>query len=403
MERDKIKKEYILFTSNNFPIGGPGAVYVNLFCKGVVENAGKISVYLFKGHLYKNYKNHNGRKSYTDYGVKYMYLGFSNRSRNAVLKLFEDVVCILRTIGLMMKLIFKRNKISIFIYSDALLFNAPVYFFSKIFGIKIISFVFEFLEDQDYIKQNLTQQLKSYSFLINFNYLNKFSDRLIVFSDFLRNEYVRMGYNEQNILVQPNLTELSEWYIPNRPTVYTIGYAGTPSKKDGIFDLISSIKLLKDQGKIITAIIVGDAVGNESYLPKIKEFVKLLGISNQLTFTGLVPQQEVKSYLNTCQILAITRPNTKQTKAGFPTKLGEYMACKKVVLATNFGDIEKYFIDKTEIVFAESENPASIAQNISWILDNEQKSKVIAQKAFDVASEILDYKNGVKRIMEFIN
>jgi hypothetical protein len=124
-------KEFILFTSNNFPSGGAGATYINLFCKGVVENHGKIKVYLFKGHIYKGSRNNNGRGNQTEYGVKYTYLGTSNRSGNSVLKLFEDALSISRTLGLMMKLIFKRKRITILVYSNGLLFNAPVYFFQN--------------------------------------------------------------------------------------------------------------------------------------------------------------------------------------------------------------------------------------------------------------------------------
>lgn len=402
MERDKMTKEFILFTSNNFPTGGPGATYVHLFCKGVRENAGKISVYLFKGHTYKKYKNHNGRKSHTEDGIKYTYLGVSNRSENKILKIFEDTLSILRTFGLMSKLIFKRKKITIFVYSNGLLFNAPVYFFSKLFYIKIISFVPEYLENEELKSLNFIQKLTSYSFLVNYNFLNTLSDKLIVFSNFLRIEYINKGYDGRNIVVQPNLTDLSGWCDPQQ-VEYTIGYAGTPSIKDGIIDLLYAIKILKTEGFIINALIIGDSTNNNSLIPHFQKKCEEFGILQQITFTGLVPQEKVKRYLNRCQILSVTRPDTKQTKAGFPTKLGEYMACKKVVLATRFGDIENYFTDKLEIVLAEPGNPSSIAKNILWILNNLEKSTIIANNGFKKANELLNYNTGVKRIMNFLN
>jgi glycosyltransferase involved in cell wall biosynthesis len=79
------------------------------------------------------------------------------------------------------------------------------------------------------------------------------------------------------------------------------------------------------------------------------------------------------------------------------------MACKKVVLATKFGDIENYFNDKSEIVLAEPSNPSSIAENILWILNNSEKSITIAKNGFEKANMVLDYNIGVKRIMNFLN
>ena len=79
------------------------------------------------------------------------------------------------------------------------------------------------------------------------------------------------------------------------------------------------------------------------------------------------------------------------------------MACKKVVLATRFGDIENYFTDKLEIVLAEPGNPSSIAENILWILNNLEKSTIVANNGFEKANELLNYNTGVKRIMNFLN
>ena len=402
MKQKKENKEYILFTSNNFPTGGPGATYINLFCKGVVENGGQIKVYLFKGHIYKELINNNGRRGKTSYGVEYNYLGFANRPNNKIIKLLEDFLSVFRTNGLMLSLFFKRKKVTLLVYSNGLPYNLPLYLFSKLFQIKIISFVPEFLENNDLKKNKLFEKIMFFSFFLNFHFLNKLSDKLIVFSTYLKTHYINNGFSNSDIFVQPNLTDLNSWYIQNTEIQYTIGYAGTPSKKDGLIDLIHAVKILKEEGCVINVLIIGDSINTGSLIPFYKKKCEEFGIINHVYFTGLVPPNQVKFYLNKCQILAVTRPNTQQTKAGFPTKIGEYMACKKVVLATNFGDVEQYFTDKIDIVLAESDNPVSIAENISWILNNSSKSEKIAKKGFEKAEEVLDYKKATKKIMRFL-
>lgn len=403
MKTNKTDKHYILFTSTNFPTGGPGASYLNLFCKGVKETGGNISVYLYKGYIYKNRKVKKNRRNRTQNGVSYTHLGFSNRSHYIILKIIEDSISFFRTAGLMLVLVTQKKRITILVYSNEFLSNLPVYLISKIFGIKIVSFVPEFYDKDESKKMGIIKLIKWNFFFLNYHFLNKLSNKLIVFSSFLKNEYINRGYSEGNIIIQPNLTDINNWYIPNQSPEFTIGYAGTPSKKDGIFDLIASIKLLKERGNIINAIIMGDSIGKESYLPELQKYCEEAGISDQVTFKGLISQEDVKSYLNSCQILAITRPNSKQTKAGFPTKLGEYLGCKRIVLATKFGDIERYFKDRTDIILAEPDSPFSIVENIQWILANKEKIPDIAQQGFKKAEEILDYKKGVIHIIKGLN
>jgi glycosyltransferase involved in cell wall biosynthesis len=111
----------------------------------------------------------------------------------------------------------------------------------------------------------------------------------------------------------------------------------------------------------------------------------------------------VKKYLSECRILVITRQSTIQTKAGFPTKLGEYFATGKPILLTNFGDIEKYFEDGTDVILAECGNPESIAHKIKWMIQNQDASKMISERGYNKARDILEFKKSVNRIIQLIN
>ena len=162
-----------------------------------------------------------------------------------------------------------------------------------------------------------------------------------------------MGYNGNNIIVQPNLTDFDYWRPINAEIKYTLGYSGAPYLKDGLFDLFKAISILQKED---------------------------LNVNLNVIFTGLVETPKVKQYLSECQILAIIRPYTIQTQAGFPTKLGEYFATKRPVLATNFGDMEAYFTDGVDIIIAECENPESIALKIKWMLQNNRELASITER-----------------------
>ncbi len=405
MKQDKVKQAYILITSSNFPAGGPGAAYLNLFCRGLKENNCNISVWLLKGFAYGNQKNSESRNNISKDGIPYQYLGSVQRPVIFIKKIKDDIITIIRLVIYIIKIYSKRKSISILLYNNQIRFNIPIFIILKLLRIKIISFVPEFY-DKSTFKGLVFKNLKWYSFLFNIYFLNKFSYRLIVFSHYLKALYLKRGITEDKIIVHPNLTDFDYWQIKEdrkeEREEYTIGYCGTPTLKDGIYDLLQSIRELKNREKQVTLLIVGDATFGKSRIPELKKYCESLNISEIVTFTGLVSTENVKMYLNKCKILVLTRPNIVQTQAGFPTKLGEYFAAEKQILTTNFGDIEKYFMPMKELVTAECGNIGDIVEKIIWMLDNPEISDRIRETGYLRAKQLLSYRTSLDRIVKLI-
>jgi glycosyltransferase involved in cell wall biosynthesis len=395
-------QQFVLITSSNFPFGGAAANYLNLFCKGLKDNGYRISVFLLKGFAFGSYSNRSSRANISDDGIPFTFLSSTRRPEKILMKLVDEIIGFFRVSSLMLSFISKRKSTTVLVYNSELQSNIPVFILASIFRIKIVTFVPEYY-DKSVFKGSIFRKLKWYGFLINFNWLNKSSDKLIVFSYFLRDKYVLKGFDEKNIIVQPNLTDFNYWISKPVNVRYTIGYSGTPSVKDGLFDLFKAISILNKQKRDVSLLVIGDTVFGGSLIPGLKLECEKLKISENVIFTGLVQSSQVREYLAQCKILAITRPSNTQTKAGFPTKLGEYFATGLPVLATNFGDIERYFRNDIDFVMAESGSPESIAAKIRWMLDNREASERIASDGSKKARELLDYTSSVNRLIAFIN
>jgi len=385
----------------NFPEGGAGATYLNLFCRGLKLNDFHIRVLLLKGHAFGDFTYKGPRKNITVEGIPYAYLGFKQRPVNKFLKICDELISLCRLAVFMFSLIGKRKKVRLLIYNSDLFYNIPIHAMSKVFGIELIKFVAEYIDKSEF-GRSFFGWIKRAGYFLNFKYLNMLSGKLIVFSIYLKDEYIRMGYNGNNIIVQPNLTDFNYWESGNREVKYTLGYSGAPYLKDGLSDLFRAINILNNKNVFVSLLVIGDATFGDSLLPLLKVECEKLGISKNVFFTGLVKSSLVKQHLTECKILTITRPSTVQTKAGFPTKLGEYFATKKPVLATNFGDMEKYFTDGLDIMMAECENPDSIAKKISWMLQNDSELLLIASRGYEQARKLLEYKNSVTRIVNLL-
>ena len=382
----------------NFPRGGAGATYLNLFCRGLKNNGHNIRVLLLKGHAFGSFNYKGPRQNFTDDGVPFAYLGFTQRPENKILKILDELLSFFRLLAFLLTLAGKRKSVKLLVYNSDLFFNLPIHFVSKLFGVKLFKFVAEYIDKSEF-RGSLTGWIQQASYFLNFKYLNKSSDKLIVFSSYLNDLYIKMGYCESDIIVQPNLTDFEFWKIQLTESKYTLGYSGAPYLKDGLSDLFGAISLLKRETDLkISLLIIGDAVFGESLIPALKDECARLKISDYVVFTGLVESSQVKILLTECNILTITRPSTVQTKAGFPTKLGEYFATGKPVLATDFGDMKKYFRDGWDITMAECGNIPSIAEKISWMLNNPNELSVISKRGYERAHDLLEFSNAVKRI-----
>jgi len=401
MERDRVKTEFILITTSNFPVGGASANYLNLFCKGLIENNQKVQVWLLKGHAFGKFIDLNIRKRISPDGIPYFYLSSPNRPLNNFKKIWDDFVAMLRLIYCLIKLGNKRKSSCILLYNNDILFNLPIYIAVKILCIKIISIVPEYY-DKSVFDGSFLRKLKWFGFLMNFKYLNKRSDSLIVFSYYLKDQYLRLGFKEHRIIVQPNLTDFEFWRTKGVKLKYTLGYSGTPSLKDGLFDLLHVISKLKIENNPITLLIIGDSTFGSSLIPDLRKLCESLNISDLVMFTGLVDIEQVKKHLAECKILILTRPNIIQTQAGFPTKLGEYFASGKQILTTNFGDIEKYFDPMKEIVTANCRDINDISNKLIWMLQHPNESEQIQKAGYFKAKQFLSYKESLDRIIKGI-
>ena len=398
MVGNKLEREYILITSSNFPGGGAGANFLNLFCKGVKFQNLDIKVYLLKGFLFGNFTTTHKRSNLTDYNVPFIYLGYVKRPNNLFSKFLDESLSFINLIIKLFKVLKNKKNTIIFIYNNELQSNIVIYFFCTIFNIKVVTFVPEFYGKYVFAGSFL-RQLKWYGFLYNFYFLNKLSFKLIVFSHYLKDQYLSKGYSESDIIVQPNLTDFDYWEMKDSVNSYTIGYSGSPSIKDGLHDLFTAISILKKQSINVTLLVIGDSPFGNSLIPDLQIICKELGIENNVTFTGLVELDVVKKMLGKCGILALTRPSTIQTQAGFPTKLGEYFASKKQILVTNFGDIERYFLKDVDVVMAQSGDVEQIAQKIKWMIENKPAAEYIRHAGYKTAGLLLEYKSSVKRVI----
>ena len=275
--------------------------YLSLFCRGLILNELSVHVLLLKGFAFGKIRN-EGSKSKMKLNMRFPIptLGFTQRPQKQFFKIIDDVISFTRLNTFLFSILNKRKSVFLLVYNNELHTNIPIYFVAKLFRIRVLTFVPEFY-DKSVFDGSLFRKLKWYGFLLNFYYLNRISNKLIVFSNFLKDEYIKKGFGEANIIVQPNLTDFEYWFLKETEIKYLIGYSGTPSIKDGLYDLFRAIKLLINENLHVSLLVVGNSTFGSSLIPELKIECQKLGISEYVTFTGLVELPKVREYYSRVQ------------------------------------------------------------------------------------------------------
>lgn len=392
MKKSNIK----IITNGNFPYGSASANYLKYFAFALSDNF-HVEVILPSGNCYgllnkvATFRKGNLRNIY------YKHLGFVIHPKNYLGKIFDNLLALLLPFFYLLKEKLKGRCDYLIIYNIAFIDLLLIVFFKLISNTKLIFILPEFYEKP--LKG--VALVKWYNFYLGLKYLSKYGDAYIVLSHYFKNYLNNTLTTNKPIFILPNIIDPEVFStIKNQMPKYTIGYAGSPTRKDGVEDLIKSFALLNKKYSYTSLLIIGDTIN--TVLPDLKIMAEELGIKDKITFTGLVPFEQVPSLLMSCQMLALTRPKGVFAEAGFPTKLGEYFACKKPVVVTKVGDIPFYFENGEYVILVDSEDVESIACGFERILLNSGLSKNMVENAYDWMDKNLNYRNVSHTLNEFI-
>jgi glycosyltransferase involved in cell wall biosynthesis len=164
------------------------------------------------------------------------------------------------------------------------------------------------------------------------------ADRTLVVSDPMRaallNRYP--GLQERKVITLPNGYDPADFLHLHprleRNSRFIISYTGsfyakaiTPS------NFLAGLKLCLDNQRIPRDKVMINIVGNVS--SKIEDYVKQLNLVDIIHFTGYVPHRTSITYLLESDVLLLIIGNLPGSQAVFTSKIFEYLASKKPVLA----------------------------------------------------------------------
>jgi glycosyltransferase involved in cell wall biosynthesis len=179
-----------------------------------------------------------------------------------------------------------------------------------------------------------------------------------------------------------------------------IAFCGSSSfYKDGVDILIKSFARISYEYRDLRLYI---AAFWEKDGPKMIKLIHDAKLEDKIIYLGTLDRNEIPSLLNNAKVLALPRPDSKQARGGFPTKLGEYLASGNAVCVTKVGEIPDYLVDNESAFLAEPGDINSFTNVLKRALSNEINSKRVGQNGRKVAEIHFNMDVQAKRIYDFM-
>jgi glycosyltransferase involved in cell wall biosynthesis len=138
----------------------------------------------------------------------------------------------------------------------------------------------------------------------------------------------------------------------------------------------------------IRGVIVG-GYEKEPDLARLRERAARLGISDRVTFTGLVPPSAVAAYLRAARVLVLPNPASAiSTRFTSPLKLFEYMAAGRPIVASDLPSIREVLRHEENALLVEPGNPTALAAGVRRLLEDRALADRLARAAM---TDVQDY------------
>jgi len=228
----------------------------------------------------------------------------------------------------------------------------------------------------------------------------------------LKDDLLKLGIPEEKILVNPNGVDLKKFDPEIKENLKSkelkqklgindkelvIGFSGTFGRWHGIPQLTEAIDIILSKKLInhIHFLLIGEG-------PLRGEMIKKLKKHKNVTFTGTISYSEIQNYLALCDILL--SPHCPQIDSkeffGSPTKLFEYMAMGKAIVASNLGQIGEILKDRKTAILVKPGNVEDLTRGIIFLSDSSELRKYLGENARKEIIKKYTWNKHVERIME---
>lgn len=263
----------------------------------------------------------------------------------------------------------------------------PMVFFAKLFRTPIYHEITEYPDSG--IVQNLYGKFSSNAF--DRFFIRRFAG-MIVISRALRAHVLAVAPGLATIIVPAiaaarreddrAVTSTVGAVVRSAPS-FTFVYAGSlKESKDGVLSLIRAFARVVEAHSDARLKLAG--YGSHSQREAVLALIEEHRLTKRVDFLGEVPQKDILDLILSADAAVLCRPDSRQARGGFPTKLAEYLSTGRPVVVTDTSDIGLYLKDSVSAFLAPPDDVPAFAAALDRVLRDRAKAAEIGLAGLEV-------------------
>ena len=225
------------------------------------------------------------------------------------------------------------------------------------------------------------------------------ADGVWALSTYLAEYWISQGVAPERTIVQPSIVRADAFRSDPLPQTHTAVYLGNLQHRE-IEYLLEIATTVQSRLPGFHLTVYGDATDERR--AEIAAIVEERGLARTVAIERSVRPAEVPQVLSGADLLLLPRASGEFSTAGFPNKLGEYLASGRPVVATRVGDIPTYLVDGESAYLVEPDDCEAFAEAVVRALEDPRTATRIGQAGRRVASDLLASPTAARRIVDFI-
>jgi glycosyltransferase involved in cell wall biosynthesis len=233
------------------------------------------------------------------------------------------------------------------------------------------------------------------------------ADRIVVVSDVLRQQLVAGGIAAERVVVNPNAVDVCR-FRPDMDgsrvrrrlgldSTVVVGFSGTFGAWHGVPTLARAVPMVLQSRPQVRWLLIGDG----PLRALVDQSVEQHGLGERVFAAGVVPHADMPVYLAACDVLV--SPHGRQADGGeffgSPTKLFEYMAAGRPIVASAVGQIAEVLVDEHSALLVPPDDPEALCLAIVRLVDDACLRVRLGRAARQAAEQRHTWQHNAERVL----
>jgi glycosyltransferase involved in cell wall biosynthesis len=290
----------------------------------------------------------------------------------------------------------------LFVYGPPTLDNVPTLRYARQLGFKVVFYIVEDDDVASDISRSPWHRLANAYIRHVTGHMASWADGIVVISSRLEAKFRERTQGRVPLHDMPISVDMASW--PDTPSRFgdtvTLFYAGSFGFKDGIPILLDAFDRLAARYGNVRLVLTGK--GSAEDMHGVQARITSSPYRERIDYKGYLNDDEYQAELKAADVPCMTRIDHPYAHAGFPFKLGEYLATGKPVVASRVSDVAQWLRHRESAMLVEPGSAVDLVQAVEHLVRNPDEAAVIGRRGREVARRSFCHKRQAKALYDFV-